>query len=103
MILAVHSDMSTLSESKARSRAARHFYVAKQNDKDCNNRAVLTLSTIIRHVVASASEAELAALFYNAREAVPQTPTTTQPANHRQQRSAWTYHRNYDAQVLEGH
>eukprot|EP00957_Ditylum_brightwellii_P043869 3326519-Ditylum_brightwellii.AAC.1 len=29
------------------------------------------LSTIIRHVVASTSEAKLAALFYNAREAVP--------------------------------
>eukprot|EP00957_Ditylum_brightwellii_P181863 13854655-Ditylum_brightwellii.AAC.1 len=71
MILAVHSDMSYLSESKARSRAAGLFYLAKQNKEDYNNRAVLTLSTIIRHVVASASEAKLAALFYNAREAVP--------------------------------
>jgi hypothetical protein len=71
MRLVVHSDASYLSESKARSRAAGHFYLANQSNEDLNNGAILTLSTIIRHVVASAAEAELAALFFNAREAVP--------------------------------
>eukprot|EP00957_Ditylum_brightwellii_P024200 1825245-Ditylum_brightwellii.AAC.1 len=70
-ILAVHSDASYLSETKARSREAGHFYLANKNDEEYNNGAILTLSTIIRHVVASASKAELADLFYNAREAVP--------------------------------
>eukprot|EP00957_Ditylum_brightwellii_P017881 1346789-Ditylum_brightwellii.AAC.1 len=71
MILVVHSDASYLSKRHAQSRAAGHFYLANKTDKDLNNGAILTLSTTIRHVVASASEAELAALFYNAREAVP--------------------------------
>eukprot|EP00957_Ditylum_brightwellii_P060964 4628141-Ditylum_brightwellii.AAC.1 len=61
MILTLHSDASYLSEKKACSRAAGHFYLRNKDDKEFNNGAVLTLSTIIRHVVASASEAELAA------------------------------------------
>eukprot|EP00957_Ditylum_brightwellii_P072422 5503810-Ditylum_brightwellii.AAC.1 len=71
MMLVVHSDASYLSKLHAHSRAAGHFYLANKNNKDLNNGAILTLSMIICHVVASASEAELAALFYNAREAVP--------------------------------
>eukprot|EP00957_Ditylum_brightwellii_P031785 2410301-Ditylum_brightwellii.AAC.2 len=67
----IHSDALYLSESKARSRAAGHFYLANKNNEDFNNGAVLILSAIIQHVVALASVAELAALFYNAREAVP--------------------------------
>lgn len=71
MILTVHSDASYLSESESRSRAAGHFFLSNKNDPTMQNGPILTLSTIIRHVMASASEAELAALFYNAREAVP--------------------------------
>eukprot|EP00957_Ditylum_brightwellii_P151491 11536607-Ditylum_brightwellii.AAC.1 len=71
MIFAVHSDASYLSESKARSRAAGLFYLAKHNNEDYNNGAILILLTIIRHVVVSVSEAELTVLFYNTREAVP--------------------------------
>eukprot|EP00957_Ditylum_brightwellii_P180452 13745850-Ditylum_brightwellii.AAC.1 len=71
MVLTLHSDALYLSEKKERSRAAEHFYLSNKDDKEFNNSAILTLSTIIRHVVASTSEAELAALFYNAREAVP--------------------------------
>ena len=71
MILAVHSDASYLSEAKARSRAGGHFYMTNKNDEEFNNGAVLTVSTIIKHVMASASEAELAAMFYNSREALP--------------------------------
>ena len=59
MILAVHSDASYLSEPKARSRAGGHFYLTNANDEDFNNGTVLTLSTIIKHIMASASEAEL--------------------------------------------
>eukprot|EP00957_Ditylum_brightwellii_P151696 11552278-Ditylum_brightwellii.AAC.1 len=69
MMLVVHSDASYLSERNACSRAAGHFYLANKNNEDFNNGAILTLSTIICHVVASALEAELTALFYNAREA----------------------------------
>eukprot|EP00957_Ditylum_brightwellii_P180704 13766044-Ditylum_brightwellii.AAC.1 len=71
MILIIHLDASYLSESKARRRAAGRFYLTNKNDEEFNNGAVLMLTTIIHYVVALASEAELAALFYNAREAVP--------------------------------
>eukprot|EP00957_Ditylum_brightwellii_P188021 14314350-Ditylum_brightwellii.AAC.1 len=69
MMLVVHSDASCLSEQHARSRAAGHFYLANKTNKDLNKGAILTLSMIIWHVVVSVSEAELVALFYNAREA----------------------------------
>ena len=71
MILNAHSDASYLSEPDGRSRAGGHFYLSKHNDENFNNGAILTLSTIIKHVMASASEAELAALFYNSKAAVP--------------------------------
>eukprot|EP00957_Ditylum_brightwellii_P195353 14884204-Ditylum_brightwellii.AAC.1 len=75
VILTVHLDASYLSESNARSRAAEHFYLTNQGDEEYNNGNILTLSTIIQHVVASASEAELAALFYNTHTAVPMQVT----------------------------
>ena len=55
----------------ARSRAAGVYDTANNDDDDPHNGTVLVLSTIIKHVMASASEAELAALFYNCREAIP--------------------------------
>eukprot|EP00957_Ditylum_brightwellii_P095482 7272634-Ditylum_brightwellii.AAC.1 len=70
MMLVVHLDASYLSERHARSRSVGHFYLDNKTNKDLNNGTILTLSTIIRHVVASTSEVELAALFYNAWEAV---------------------------------
>ena len=36
-----------------------------------NNGAVVTLSKIIKHVMGSASESEVAALFYNCKAAIP--------------------------------
>ena len=71
MILALHSDASHLSEPQSKSRAAGHFYLTNNNHKDMNNGAILTLSKIIKHVVRSASEAEVAALFYNCKAAIP--------------------------------
>jgi hypothetical protein len=71
IILAVHSDASYLSEAKARSRSGGHFYLTNKDDEKFQNGAVLTLSSIIKHIMASASEAELAAMFYNTREAIP--------------------------------
>ncbi len=63
MILAAHSDASYLSEPKARSRAGGHFFLSTSADIPPNNH-------IIKHVMASATEAELAALYIVAREAV---------------------------------
>ena len=73
MILAVLTDASYLSEIGGKSRAAGHFYLTNRNDEDFNNGAILTLSSIIKHVMSSssASEAELAALYYGCKQAAP--------------------------------
>merc|ERR1712032_1589262 len=71
MILKIHSDASYLSELGSKSRVAGHFYLSTKGGNDTNNGAILTLSAIIKHVMTSATEAELAALFYNCKTAVP--------------------------------
>ena len=70
MVLAVHSDASYLSEPKARSRAGGHFFLASDCTIPQNNGAVLNIAHIIKHVMSSATEAELAGLYIMAREAV---------------------------------
>jgi hypothetical protein len=70
MVLAAHSDASYLSEPQARSRAGGHFFLSSNADIPPNNGAILNIAHIIKHVMASATEAELAALFITAREAV---------------------------------
>ena len=71
MILAIHSDASYLSEPKARSRAGGHFFMAADETIPKNNGAVLNISQVIKAVMSSAAEAELGALFINAKLAVP--------------------------------
>ena len=70
MILVVHSDASYLNESKAQNRAGGHFFMSSNSDIPPNNGAILNIAHIIKHVMASATEAELAALYIMAREAV---------------------------------
>ena len=70
MILAIHSDAGYLNERKARSRAGGHFFLSNDVQNPPNNGAILTIAQIIDAVMASAAEAEVAALFINAREAV---------------------------------
>eukprot|EP00804_Cyclotella_cryptica_P029058 CCRYP_005246-RA/>CCRYP_005246-RA protein AED:0.35 eAED:0.35 QI:0/-1/0/1/-1/1/1/0/391 len=72
MILPVHSDASYLSETKARSRAGGHFFLSEDDPSPRNNGAILTLAQIIKPVMSSAAEAELGALYINARETIPQ-------------------------------
>jgi len=72
MILNVHSDALYLTAPKARSRADGHFFMGslpKDDEPICLNGAILTLCTILKCVAASAAEAELGALFFNAQEA----------------------------------
>jgi hypothetical protein len=70
MKLAAHSDASYLSEPKARSRAGGHFFLLSSAEIPPNNGAILNIVHIIKHVMASATEAELAALYIVARKAV---------------------------------
>jgi hypothetical protein len=70
MIVAVHSDASYLSEPGARSRAGGHFFLSSDTPIPPNNGAVLNIAHIIKNVMSSATEAELAGLYIMAREAV---------------------------------
>ena len=72
MILNVHSDASYLSAPKSRSRAGGHFFLGSvpTDGKPIKlNGAIHTLCTILKFVASSAAEAELGALFLNAKEA----------------------------------
>ena len=71
MALQIHSDASYLSVPKGRSRAGGHIYLGAKSASSqpiLNNGAVLTISGIIKHVMSSAAEAEVAGLFINAKE-----------------------------------
>jgi hypothetical protein len=70
MKLAVHSDARYLSKPNARSRAGGHFFLSNNSLIPPNNGAILNVAHIIRHVMSSAIEAEIAALYIMAREAV---------------------------------
>ncbi len=70
MILAVHSDAGYCNKKNARSQAGGHFFMSSNVKNPPNNGAVLTIATIIKAVMSSVAEAELGALYLNAREAV---------------------------------
>jgi hypothetical protein len=99
MILAVHTDASYLSKIGGKSQAAGHFYLTNQNDKHLNNGAVLTLSSIIKHVMSSASEAELPALYYGCKMAAPLC-TTLKELGHNQPKPTTVTTNNITAQGL---
>jgi hypothetical protein len=71
MILAIHSDASYLSKAEARSRVHGHFFCSTNTKDPPNNGAILNISKILNAVMFSAAEAELGALYINAREAIP--------------------------------
>jgi hypothetical protein len=87
MVLVIHSDASYLSDPKARSRAGGHMFMSANNEIPTNNGAVLNISQIIRAVMSSAAEAELGALFINAKTAVSMRHTLEELAtpNHEHQ------------------
>jgi hypothetical protein len=70
MILHIHRDASHLSENEAKSRAGGFFYMGSNNktDKKLTNGAILIISKVLKHVMSSAAEAEIGAVFINAKE-----------------------------------
>jgi hypothetical protein len=71
MILNIHSHASYLSEREAKSRAGGFFYMGSNIDSQdrLTNGAILIISTILKHVMSSAAEAEIGSMFLNAKEA----------------------------------
>ena len=70
MVLAVHSNTSYLSKPKARSQVGGHFFLSSDTTVPPNNGAILNIAHIIKNVMSSATEAELAGLYIMAHKAV---------------------------------
>ena len=90
MVLAIHR-RGICKWKKARSHAGGPFFPSNNNPSPPNNGAILTNATIIKNVMSSAAEAEIGALYLNAREAVylrqiliEMGPATTYPDSDRQ-------------------
>ena len=79
MILHIASDGSYLSETKSRSRVGKMLYLISnlpQHNQapDCNhpfNSPFHVVAKIIKMITSSATETEVSATFYNAKEALP--------------------------------
>ena len=70
MCLVIHSDAGYGNETKFRSRAGGHYYLGNATKADIANGAILNPTGILRHVASSAMEAEIGALFVNAKEGI---------------------------------
>jgi hypothetical protein len=70
MILYIHSDESYLSERESKSRSGGFFYMGNSADtaNKLANGAILIISTVLKHVMSLAAEAEIGAVFINAKE-----------------------------------
>jgi hypothetical protein len=85
MILQIHSDASYLSENEAKSRAGGFFYMGNtsKSDRKLTNGAILIISKVLKHVMSSAAEAEIGAVFINAKEGAV-LRTTLEELGHKQ-------------------
>eukprot|EP00956_Cyclotella_meneghiniana_P039603 scaffold175244_cov70-Cyclotella_meneghiniana.AAC.1 len=70
MVLAIHSDAGYLNEEDARSRAGGHHFLSEDVPSPPNNGAIHNEASIIKAVMSSAAEAEMGALYTNARKGV---------------------------------
>ena len=63
--------IDVLNESRARSRAGAHIFLSENEPKPKLNGPVLTIAQIIKTVMVSAAEEEMAALFITAKKMIP--------------------------------
>jgi hypothetical protein len=72
MVLQVSSNAYYLSEPEVRSRTGGHFYLGNNDRRQQQiNGPIMCLSSIIKHIMSSAVEAEVGSIFNNAKEAAP--------------------------------
>jgi hypothetical protein len=85
MILHIHRDASYLSENEVKSRAGGFFYMGNttKNDITLTNGAILIFSKVLKYVMSSAAEAEIGAVFINAKEGAV-LRTTLEELGHKQ-------------------
>ena len=75
ILFCAHSDAGLHNESRGRSRAGAHIFQAEDEPIPKWNGPVLTIARIMKFVMASASEAELGAMFITAQAMVSQQNT----------------------------
>jgi hypothetical protein len=79
MVLHIHSDVSYLLVSKARSRLGGLFFLGnKSPEQDTLKGSILNVASIIKNVFASAVESEVGACFHNAQSGAPLRVTLTE-------------------------
>ena len=71
MILCTHADADFLNETNSCSQAGAHIFLSEDKAFPRFNGVVLAIAQIIKLVMASAAESELAALFITAQEMIP--------------------------------
>ena len=74
MTLKIHSGTSYLSESNTRSRVSGLMFLVNTHDSfnpHLLNGPLLTVSTILKHVMSSAAEAEVGGCYVKCRKALP--------------------------------
>ena len=64
IILEAHAEAGFIKESKSRSRAGAHIFLSENEPKPKLNVPVLTIAQIVINLMASAAEAEMAALYW---------------------------------------
>ncbi len=99
MILAIHTNASYLSKHAGKSPASGHFYFTNGGNKIFNNSAILTLLSVIKHLMSSASKAELTTLYYGCKLAIPLC-TTLKEMGHPQHKCTMVTTNNITAQGL---
>ncbi len=75
MIQCAHADAGFLNETNSRSCAGAHIFLSENDPFPQFNGTVLSIAQIIKFVMTSAAESELAALFVTAREMIPHRQT----------------------------
>jgi hypothetical protein len=75
MVLCAHADAGFLNETNSCSRAGAHIFLSEDDPFPRFNGAILSIAQIIKFVMASAAESELAALFVTAQEMIPHRQT----------------------------
>jgi hypothetical protein len=79
MILHIHSNASYLSFSNPRSYLGGLFFFGRKSpEQDTLNGSILNVASVIKHVVASATESEVGPCFHNAQSGAPLTVTLTE-------------------------
>ena len=102
MILHNHSDAAYLVASEARSRAGGYTYLGnKKNNRQIINGPIAIIAKIIKVVMASAAEAEVAALYMNAKELVP-LRITCEELGHKQPATPMRTDNNTACGILTG-